>query len=232
LLDIAAGGASPAWSGTGLLLLRQVAGGAAVGLVCGVLTYHMLKRVDNYQVEVLLTLALATGGFTLAEAVHVSAPIAVVVAGLFIGNQGRTFAMSKKTEEHVDAFWELVDDILNALLFLLIGLEVLVLSFTAPFLWAGLAAVAAALLARAVSVAGTVGLMRAWRAFEPGTIRVLTWGGLRGGLSVAMALALPAGPHRHLLLAVTYIVVVFSVFAQGLSIGRVIRGVKARRGSV
>jgi CPA1 family monovalent cation:H+ antiporter len=225
LLEVATSGASPSWSKVGLLLVKEVAGGAVVGLACGVLTYHMLKRVDNYQVEVLLTLALATGGFTLAEALHVSAPIAVVVAGLFIGNQGRAFAMSARTEEHVDTFWELIDDILNAVLFLLIGLKVLVLSFTFTFLWAGLAAIVAALLARVLIVAGSVRLMRAWRSFEPGTIQVLTWGGLRGGLSVAMALAIPAGKHRDLLLAVTYVVVVFSVFVQGLSVGWVIRRV-------
>src|SRR5206468_3917776 len=128
VLDVALGGVAPSWPGLTLLLIRQVVGGMALGLVAGVFTYSLLKRVDNYQVEILLTLALAMGGFALADAVHVSAPIAIVVAGLFIGNR-RSFAMSRQTQEHLDSFWELIDEVLNALLFLLIGLEVLVMPF-------------------------------------------------------------------------------------------------------
>lgn len=212
-----------------LLLVREVVGGVALGFVEGVFVYSLMRRVDYYQVEVLLTLALAMGGYTLAEAAHVSAPIAIVVAGLFIGNRGRAFAMSKATEEHVDTFWELIDEVLNAVLFLLIGMQVLVMPFTTRYVWAGLAIIAVTLLARWMSVGGLVSVMRVRRRFEPGTVTILTWGGLRGGLSVAMALAIPttAGPYRELILAVTYSVVVFSVFAQGLSASKVIRRVSA-----
>jgi CPA1 family monovalent cation:H+ antiporter len=205
------------------LLVREVVGGVAVGLATGIFVYHLVKRVDQYQVEVLLTLALAMGSFALADELGVSAPIAVVVAGLFIGNRGRTFGMSARTQEHLDMFWEMIDDILNAVLFLMIGLEVLAPVFTLRIFLAGLAAVAVTLLARWLSVAGAIAVARTRRSFLPGTITVLTWGGLRGGLSVAMALSLPPGPYRDVVVAVTYAVVVFSVFAQGLSIARVIR---------
>jgi CPA1 family monovalent cation:H+ antiporter len=210
------------------LLVRQVVGGVALGFAEGVFVYSLMRRVDNYQVEVLLTLALAMGGYTLAEALHVSAPIAIVVAGLFIGNRGRAFAMSKTTEQHLDTFWELVDEMLNAVLFLLIGMQVVVMPFVARFVWAGLAMIGVTLLARWVSVGGLVTLMRVRRRFERGTVTILTWGGLRGGLSVAMALSIPSTPHnryRNLIVAVTYCVVCFSVFGQGLSAAAVIRRV-------
>jgi Na+:H+ antiporter len=227
LLNLVSGTAGPSWSGMAIHLLREVLGGVALGLAEGVFVYRLLKRVDHYQVEVLLTLALAMGGFTLAEVIHVSAPIAVVVAGLFIGNQGRSFAISPITELHLDTFWELIDEVLNALLFLLIGLEVLVMVFTTRLFVAGLVAIAITLLARWISVAGVVIAMQSWRSFRRGTITVLTWGGLRGGLSVAMALSLPLGEQRDVIVAVTYCVVVFSIFAQGLSVGAVIRRVSA-----
>ena len=221
--QVAAGDVAWSWSQVTLLLVRQAVGGALFGLATGILVYQLLRRVDNYQVEVLLTLALAMGGYTAAELLHLSAPIANVVAGLFIGNRGRTFGMSRITEEHLDTFWELVDEILNALLFLLIGLEVLVMPFTTHLLWAGLTAVGITLVARWLTVAGTIGAMRRWRRFEPGTVIVLTWGGLRGGLSVAMALSLPPGGTRDLILAATYCVVIFSIFAQGLTAAPLIR---------
>ena len=210
------------------LLVRQVAGGVALGFAEGLFVYNLMKRVDNYQVEVLLTLALAMGGYTLAEALHVSAPIAIVVAGLFIGNRGRAFAMSKRTEAHLDTFWELIDEMLNAVLFLLIGMQVVVMPISGRFIWAGLAMIAVTLLARWVSVGGLISIMRLRRQFERGTVTILTWGGLRGGLSVAMALSIPSSSvnrYRELILAVTYCVVVFSVFGQGLSAAAVIRRV-------
>jgi CPA1 family monovalent cation:H+ antiporter len=209
------------------LLLVEAVGGAALGLVLGYVTFLLLRSVDNYSVELLLTLALTTGGYALAERIHVSAPIMIVVAGLLIGNYGRVLAMSDKTREHLDTFWELVDEILNAVLFLLIGLEVLVLEFSGPRLLAGVAAVPVVLAARWVSVGGAVAALRKVRAFEPGTIRILTWGGLRGGISVALVLSLPADESwrdiRDGLLVVTYVVVVFSILAQGLTMSGVIR---------
>jgi len=207
----------------GMLLLTEVGGALALGLTAGIVTYQMLKRVDDYQVEVLLTLALAMGLYALADTLHLSAPIAVVVAGLFVGNQGRAFAMTEKTREHVDAFWELVDEILNVVLFLLVGLELLVLPIERRWLVAGFLAIPIVLLARWLSVAGIIGPLRWARTQSKGAIPILTWGGLRGAISVAMALSLPMTDSRSLLLTLTYFVVVFSILVQGLTVGRVIR---------
>jgi CPA1 family monovalent cation:H+ antiporter len=212
-----------------VLFLRDALGGALYGLSVGILAYWLLKSVDNYQVEILLSLALVGGGYALAERLHLSGPIAMVVAGLLIGNQGRRFAMSPRTVEHLDLFWELVDEILNAILFVLLGLEVLVLTFTGRFLAAGLLAVAVVLLGRLISVGLPVALLRRWEPFERYTVPILTWGGLRGGISVAMALSLPnqaAGqpvPEREVILVMTYVVVVFSILVQGLTIGPLTR---------
>jgi CPA1 family monovalent cation:H+ antiporter len=208
------------------LFAVEAIGGLLLGIGLGTLAYWMLKSVDNYQVEVLLTLALVMGGYALALALHTSGPIAIVVAGLFIGNQGRRLAMSDTTREHLDTFWELVDEILNAVLFVLLGLEILVLSFRGEFLVAGLLAIPVVLLARWVSVGLPVLLMRRRRSFTPGALTVMTWGGLRGGISVALALSLPvSGEARELLIAVTYVVVVFSILVQGLTVGAVVRRV-------
>ncbi len=217
-------GARPLSLGSVVLLFgREAAGGAALGLVSGVLAYLMLKSVDNYQVEVLITLALVMGTYAAAGGLHLSGPIAMVIAGLLIGNRGRQFAMSETTRQHLDTFWELVDEILNAVLFVLIGLEVLVLPFTPQYLIAGAAAIPIVLLARYVSVSIPVRLLSLGRHFGPKTVRILTWAGLRGGISVALALSLPRGPHREVLVAITYSVVLFSIVVQGLSIGWVIR---------
>ncbi len=207
----------------GLLFVEEAVGGAGFGLVIGWIVYRLLKSVDNYRVEVMLTLALVMGGYALAAAIHVSGPIAVVVAGLFIGNHGRRFAMSDTTRQNLDAFWELIDEILNALLFVLIGLEILVLAFTRALFFAGLLAIPAILLARWISVALPVALMGRRKKFIRGTVAIMTWGGLRGGISVALALSLPAGREREIVLGVTYIVVIFSILAQGLTLKRVAR---------
>jgi CPA1 family monovalent cation:H+ antiporter len=207
----------------GLLLLTEVGGALVLALAAGIVTYRMLKRVDNYQVEVLLTLALAMGLYAMADALHLSAPIAVVVAGLFVGNQGRAFAMTEKTREHVDTFWELVDELLNVVLFLLIGLELLVLPIERGWLVAGILAIPIVLSARWLSIAGIIVPLSRVKAQSKGAISVLTWGGLRGGISVAMALSLPANDSRSLVLTLTYFVVVFSILVQGMTVGRVIR---------
>jgi CPA1 family monovalent cation:H+ antiporter len=223
VLETAAGGATPTFGGIARLLAWEAGGGMALGLAAGFATYELIRRIDNYQVEVLLTLALTMGGYALGEAIGVSAPLAMVVAGLFIGNRGRAFGMSEATRAHLDTFWELIDEILNAVLFMLLGLELLVLPFHATYLIAGAAAIALSLAARWASVESLVRLMRLRRDFCPGTVSVLTWGGLRGGLSVAMALSLPASRYRDLILAVTYCVVVFSVLVQGLTVSQVTR---------
>jgi CPA1 family monovalent cation:H+ antiporter len=169
-------------------------------------------------VEVLITLALVAGGYALANALHISGPLAIVVAGLLIGNHGRALAMSLVTREHLDTFWELVDEILNAVLFVLIGLEMVVLALTQKYLLAGIMAIPLVLLARFVSVGIPITLLRMRREFSPNVVKILTWGGLRGGISVALALSLPPGPHRELILVMTYMVVVFSILVQGLTI--------------
>jgi CPA1 family monovalent cation:H+ antiporter len=222
LLDVATGGHEITPSGVAFLFLKEAFGGIAFGLAIGSLSYWMLKSVDNYQVEVLITLALVTGGYALADALHISGPIAIVVAGLLIGNHGRLLAMSDETRQNLDTFWELVDQILNAVLFVLIGLEVLVLTFTSTYLAAGLIAIPIMLSVRFVSVGISVVLLRRFQTFSPNAVKILTWVGLRGGISVALALSLPSGRARDVILAVTYTVVVFSILVQGLSVGKVV----------
>lgn len=202
------------------LFLQEAIGGLVFGLVIGGAAYLMLKQVDDYQLEVIITLAMVMGGYSLADMLHTSGPLAMVTAGLLIGNHGRLFAVSEKTREHLDSFWELIDEILNAILFMLIGLEVQVMDFSWGYVAAGLAAIVIALLARWASVIISVSMMRPFRSFSPGVISLLTWGGLRGGISVALALSLPSWPGRDILLGITYIVVVFSILIQGLTLGK------------
>ncbi len=209
-------------SGISLLLVQEVVGGMVFGLVLGAGVYFLLKDVDNYQLEVLLTLALVMGGYALAHELHLSGPLAVVVAGLFIGNHGRSFAMSEKTRAHLDTFWELIDEILNAILFVLIGLEVLLLAIPSEYLLAALAIIPLVLLARFVSVGLPIVVMGRFRRFSPGVVQVMTWGGLRGGISVALALSLPFSTERDVILAITYAVVIFSIIIQGLTISRMV----------
>ena len=220
---IAAGHQSVTAGSAAWMFLTEALGGITFGLVIGGISYFLLRSINNYSVEVLITLALVTGGYALASALHLSGPIAMVVAGLLIGNHGRRSAMSEITRLHIDTFWELVDELLNAVLFLLIGLEVLILSFKTAYFQAALFLVPAVLLARFISVSVPVLLLRNVRQFSPGVIPIMTWGGLRGGVSVALALSLPLGPEREVILAVTYLIVVFSITVQGLTIGRVIR---------
>jgi len=222
LLELALGGGDITVSRVALLFFEEAIGGVVLGLVIGGLAYRMLKRVNNYQVEVIITLALVMGGYALADRIHTSGPLAIVVAGLLIGNQGRAFAMSEYTRKRLDDFWELMDEILSALLFMLIGLEVLVMPFTRALLIAGLVAIVITLFARWVSVGGAVLFMRAFRSFSPGVIRILTWGGLRGGISVALALSIPAVPERSTIVTITYMIVVFSIVFQGMTLGRLV----------
>jgi CPA1 family monovalent cation:H+ antiporter len=222
ILDVALGIREPHAGGIALFLLEEAVGGALLGFVLGWVFYRLLKSVDAYPVEVLLTLSLAAGSYSLAEAIHVSAPIAVVVAGLFIGNHGRAFAMSDQTRDHLDTFWELIDEILNAVLFVLIGLEFLAVRLDGGYIVTALSAILVVLLARFVSVVLLVNGMRIKRRFSKGVLEILTWGGLRGGISIALALSLPFVPERQFLLAATYVVVIFSVLVQGLTVGKVI----------
>jgi CPA1 family monovalent cation:H+ antiporter len=213
-----AGGGHSGPAGVMELIASEAFGGIAFGLAAGYVVYLLLKSVDNYSVEILLTLALVSGGYALATVIHVSGPLSMVVAGLIIGSRGRSRAMSETTRRNLDMFWGLVDEFLNAVLFVWIGLEILVLTFTASHLLAGLMAIPVALLARLISVGSTIGVLRFHLKFPRGSVGVLTWGGLRGALAIAMALSIPAGPQRDLIVPVTYVVVVFSVLVQGLTI--------------
>jgi len=215
------------WNVIGLFL-REAAGGVLFGLATGFVAYRMLRDVDNYQVEILITLALVTSGYALAEKLQLSAPIAIVVTGLLIGNHGKLLPMPERTREHLDTFWVLMDEILNAVLFVLIGLEMLVLVFREQYLVAGLIAIPVVLLARFITVGLPITLMRRFRNFSPNAVKIITWGGLRGGFSIALALSLPAGGVRDTLVAITYIVVVFSILVQGLTIGRLIKHLETR----
>ena len=206
------------------LFITETIGGALFGFLAGYLAYRMLKHVDNYQVEVIISLALVMGGYAFAEAWHLSAPIAIVVAGLLIGNHGRKFAMSDTTREHLDTFWELVDEILNAVLFVLLGLEVLmIIPISTNTLVLAMVTIPVVLLARFISVSLPITTLRNWYQFSPGVIKILTWGGLRGGISVALVLSLPADEVRVYLLPMTYAVVVFAMLVQGLSLGKLVK---------
>lgn len=215
------GGATPA--GTALLFVRETIGGIAFGALTGYVTFRLLRSIDHFQTELLLTLALVLGGYALAERLHISAPISAVVAGLVIGNQGRAQGMSDITRDHLDKFWFLVDEVLNALLFVLVGLEVLRISLTRETLTAGAAMIPVVLLARLVSVAVPIGLLASRMRFARGTIRVLTWGGLRGGISVALALSLSPSPDKDLIVTMTYAVVAFAILVQGLTLEPLVR---------
>ena len=231
LVGVAGSGGDAGSSGVDLaaigeLFAVEALGGAAFGGLAGWLTYWLMRSVDDYQVEVLLSLALVAGGYALATALHVSGPLAMVVAGVLIGNRGRRLAMSQRTREHLDTFWHLVDEILNAVLFVLIGLGVLIIDFSSAWLAVGLGAIPIVLLARFVAVGLPVLSLRRFRSFTPHVVKVMTWAGLRGGISIALALSLgdrlePA-LYEGLLLA-TYVVVVFSIGVQGSTMPRLLR---------
>ena len=225
LAGIATGQQEFSASGAAILFVEEAVGGAVLGLVLGWITFAMIRSVDQYLIEVLLTLALVMGGYALASAIHFSGPIAMVVAGLMIGNPGRARAMSDSTRDHLDTFWELLDELLNAVLFVLIGLEVVVLTFSGDYLLAGLILIPYVLVVRFICVGTPIQIMRKVFAFDfaPHAVKILTWGGIRGGISVALALSLPPGPEREVLVCITYIIVLFSIAAQGLTIGSLVR---------
>ena len=206
--------------GAALLFVQEALGGAVLGLVLGWLTFRVMRLIDDYSLEVLLTLGLAFGGYELAVFLHVSAPIMAVCAGLLIGEVGAKHGMSEETRDYVDAFWKLVDEILNAVLFLMIGFEVFAVAFEVDFLLAGVLSIGLALLGRLAAVAVPVLILRPFRTFSPGVVPIMTWGGLKGGISVALALSLPDNEWKPLILTATYIVVIFSIIVQGLTVGR------------
>lgn len=213
LLGITVGDAVPTTMALSKLLLREIVGGAILGILCGGLAYYLLKGVKSPQVAIFVTLALVSGSYALADSWHLSGPIAVVAAGLLLGN---LLKLSHRVRARLDEFWELFDELLNALLFILIGLEVLIMSFEWHYLTAGLLLVPVVLAARYFSVGIPVLLLKPFRRFTPNIVMLLTWGGLRGGISIAMALSLPPSSERELIVAITYVVVIVSVLFQGL----------------
>ncbi|MBZ0130014.1 MAG: sodium:proton antiporter [Rhodobacteraceae bacterium] len=213
------------WQAALTLFVQEAGGGILLGGILGWLTFQLMRRIDDYPLEVLLSLGLAFGGYELAVALHMSGPITAVVAGLFIGDVGVRYGMSEQTRAYVEAFWKLIDEILNAVLFLFIGIEVLAVAFSANALIAGLLAIALSLVARFVAVAVPVAMLHPFRGFSRGIIPIMTWGGLKGGISVALALSLPESEWKPLILTATYVVVVFSIIVQGLTIAPLARRV-------
>ena len=206
------------------LFAVEAGGGIVLGLILGYVGYRMLKSIDNYHVEVLITLALVTGGYRLAMCMHTSGPLAMVVAGLMIGNHARENAMSEQTRSNLDTFWEIIDEILNAVLFLLIGLEIFLLEFSGMVLLAGVILIPVTLIVRYCSIWVPVTILKRFREFSPNVVKILTWGGIRGGISIALALAIPKDVEaRDTILLITYVIVIFSISVQGLSLKKLIQ---------
>jgi len=213
-----AGGHGSGLGGAARLFVQEAIGGTILGIALGWLTFRVMRLIDDYSLEVLITLGLAFGGYELAVALHVSAPIMAVCAGLLIGDVGTKHGMSEQTRQYVQAFWHMIDEILNAILFLMIGFEVFAVALNLDPLPAGAMAIGLALIARLAAVAIPVLILRPFRSFSPGVIPIMTWGGLKGGISVALALSLPDNEWKPMILGATYIVVIFSIIVQGLTV--------------
>ena len=224
ILEIAKGGAEVTFGHVAEMFAVEVLGGIALGLLLGWITFKLMKSIDDYDVEVIITIAAVMGGALLAQNFHLSAPLAMVSCGLIVGNDTvRNQAMSKITETYVDKFWELIDVLLNTILFVLIGMEMLILTFEKNFILAGLLAVPIVLICRYLSLWHPIKFFAKKLEFIPNTNLIMTWGGLRGGISIALALSLTTDMHRELFLVITYIIVVFSIIGQGLTVGPLIK---------
>ena len=225
ILGIAIQGGEPGFLHIGELFAVEVLGGVVLGLIAGYVGYRTMYHLDEPNLEVLITLAVVMVCYAAAIRLGASGPIAMVVAGLFIGNEGMKYAVSERSRDYLQKFWSLLDEILNSVLFLLIGLEVLIVARTGFEYWMGLTVIPVALAGRWLSVFLSVSLLSRWEAFARGAVTVLTWGGLRGGIAVALALSLPANDYRPFILSITYVVVLFSIIVQGLTVTRLIRRV-------
>jgi len=206
-----------------LLFGQEAVGGIILGILLGYVGYFLYVSIDNYKVEVLITLAIVMGGYTLAHYIHVSGPLAMVIAGLITGNHGKKLGMSEMTAEYVDKFWELADDILNTVLFVLIGMEVLIIKTSSTMIFIGLLMIVIVLMTRFISVWLPSVIIRLREIIPRRALIILTWGGLRGGISIALALSIPASLNRDILVTVTYIIVCFAILVQGLTINKVAR---------
>jgi monovalent cation:H+ antiporter, CPA1 family len=208
-----------------LTFLQQSLGGMLYGLALGFAGSWLIKQADDHKIEILLTLAMVTGGYTFAQALNISGPLAMVVAGIIVGSYARKHAMTHQARQVLQEFWELIDESLNCVLFLLIGLELLMVSGGKYYLLAAILAILLVLIVRFITVALPMAFFKKWNVYSPYTITILVWGGLRGGLAVALALSLPAGDYRELILAMTYAVVAFAIIIQGLTIGPLVKAV-------
>ena len=203
------------------LLIKEAAGGFIVGALLGVGASNAMRKIDDYKVSVLITLSVVMGGYLIARGMHISGPLTMVAAGIVIGNYGKRTAMSATTKDYLNKFWELIDEILNAILFLFIGFELLIIPNITNYWIMGGISIIIVLFARFVSIYIPVKVIPFKNKFSNGTIKVLVWGGLRGGVSIALALSIDEGPHKPVILAITYFIVVFSIIVQGLSVGKV-----------
>ncbi|HVN33678.1 MAG TPA: sodium:proton antiporter [Casimicrobiaceae bacterium] len=223
VLEMLRTGAAPTFEVALAVFAREALGGATFGVAVGYGVYRVLRTIDAPLIEILITIATVVAGYALACAIHVSGPLAMVAIGLLIGNEGRALAMSPQTRERLDMFWQLIDEILNGVLFVLIGLEFALIDFPPGSMLAAVLVVALCLLARYLTVGLPVRAGRKWFGLPAGSEALLTWSGIRGGISVALALSLPVGDERNLILMLTYCVVVFSILVQGLTVGRLAR---------
>jgi CPA1 family monovalent cation:H+ antiporter len=212
----------------GKLFLQEAVGGLVFGALLGYIGFLALRSIDEYKVEVLITLAIVMGGYTLASHLHISGPLAMVVAGIITGNKSKELGMSDLTRDYLDKFWHLVDEILNAVLFLFIGLEMLIIKINPIVMIIGAITVLIVLIARWISVIIPVSLLRYKIKFENNAVAILTWGGLRGGISVALALSLSSSMYRDEFVLITYIIVVFSILVQGLTIGKLAKRLQSK----
>jgi len=222
ILTILSGGSHISISEISFLFIEEAVGGIVFGLIIGYIFFKLLKSVDNYPLEIMLTLALVMGGYSLASHLHLSGPLAMVVAGLFIGNHGKMFAMSETTHKQLFSFWELIDEFLNALLFVLIGFEVLVISFNFNYLITATLLIPLILLVRYIAITIPLKIMGDKTNLSKGSAVVMTWCGLRGGISIALALSLPESSEKSVIIAITYVVVAFSILVQGLTAKKVV----------
>ncbi len=230
VLEVAqAGTGNFSWASTFLLFIREAGGGLLFGLLLGYTGFAAIRSINKHEVEVLITIAIVMGGYLLADILHISGPLAMVVAGIYIGSKSRVHGISDISKDYLNKFWELIDEILNAVLFLLIGFEMLVIRYNTTIFIIAVITIFIVLLARWISVAIPVSLLRFRMVFEKNAINILTWGGIRGGLSVALALSLPVEMHRDEFVSITYIVVIFSIIVQGLTIGKLYRRLTGKK---
>lgn len=207
----------------GILFIHEAIGGVIIGLVIGFIGYKLMKSIDHFQTEILISLAMVMGGYSLCHSIHVSGPLAMVVAGLMTGNRGKELAMSDITRDYLGKFWEVTDEVLNAILFMLIGLEIVIVSFDMSYLAIGIITAIIILIARFVSLYVPAVLFRFKRVFGTKSLFIMTWGGLRGGISIALALSLPQNPYKDILVSITFVVVIFSILIQGITVEKVIK---------